>query len=192
VNQAELDAQDFYEKGFLPYQNGQLYLLDDFSKTNLSGDIYDFTSTGQQSQDFALWADIELDSTGSPVYPNFTGCGFAYRVQSNSDGYIAFLTNDAVRIGACRNGLRQCELFGTTHGTGEVNVPNHTKTQFSLAVNKDRASVLVDGILVGQYTLFAGKLTGMGDLYYGTASNINAGYWTSCQISNVRLWESEP
>jgi hypothetical protein len=191
-SQVTAEVQDYYEKGYLPYQNGQLHLLDDFSKTNLSGDIYDFTRTGQQAQDFALWADIELDSTGSPVYPNFTGCGFAYRVQSNSDGYIAMLTNNAVRMGACRNGLRQCELFGTTHGTGEVNVPNHTKMQFSFSVNKDRAYVLVDGILVGQYSLFTTKLMGNGDLYYGAVSNINAGYWTACQISNVRLWESEP
>jgi hypothetical protein len=50
----------------------------------------------------------------------------------------------------------------------------------------------VDGLLVGQYTLFSGKLFGMGDLYYGSASNLNAGYWTACQITNVRLWESEP
>lgn len=191
-DQIKAEAQAYYEKGYLPYQNGQLYLLDDFSKTNLSNDIYSFTKTGQQAQDFALWADIELDSMGSPVYPNYTGCGFAYRVQNNSDGYTAILTNDAVRMGACRNGLSQCELFGTTDGTGLVDLPNDKKVEFSFAVNKDHAYVLVDEVLVGEYTLFTTKLLGIGDLYYGVVSNINAGYWTACQISNVRLWESEP
>jgi len=191
-SQTVAEALEYYEKGYLPYPNGELFLLEDYSRTNMSAEIYDFTATGKQAQDFALWAEIELDSTGSPVYPDFTGCGFAYRVQGNDDGYIAFLTNNAVRMGACRKGLGTCQLFGTTHGTGEVYVPNHTRTEFALAVSKDRASVLVDGKLVGQYTLFSGKLTGMGDLYYGTASNLNAGYWTACQISNVRLWESQP
>jgi hypothetical protein len=186
------DVQDYNQKGYLPFQNGQLYVLDDFSKTSLSTDVFDFTRTRQQAQDFALWADIELESKGSTTYPKYTGCGFAYRVQNNSDGSTAILTNDAVRMGYCKGGMRQCELFGTTFGTGEVNVQNKTKTQFSLVVNKDIAYVLVDGILVGQYTLFTTKLLGMGEIYYGVVSNLNDGYWTSCQISNVRVWESNP
>ncbi len=186
------DVKDYYEKGYLPFENGQLYTLDDFSKTRPSIKVFDFTRTGQQSQDFALWADIELDSTGSTSYPNYTGCGFVYRVQNNSDGYIAILTNDAVRMGYCTDGLGQCDLFGTTYGTGNVEIRNQSKAHFSLAVNRDRAYVLVDGILVGQYTLFTTKLLGIGDLYYGVVSNINAGYWTSCKISNVQLWESTP
>lgn len=186
------DVQDYYQKGYLPSQNGQLHVLNDFSKTSTSLNIFDFKPTGQQAQDFALWADIELDSRGSTTYPNYTGCGFAFHVQNNSEGYTAILTNDAVRVGDCRSGMRQCELFGTTHGTGEVNVPNKTKTQFSLVVNKRFVYALVDGVLAGQYTLFTTKLLGMGDIYYGVVSNINAGYWTSCQISNVRVWEPSP
>ena len=192
MSQVMTDVNDYYEKGYLPFQNGQLYTLDDFSKTSPSGKVFDFTRIGQQSQDFALSADIELDSRGSTTYPNYTGCGFAYRVQNNSDGYTAMLTNDAVRMGYCYGGLSQCELFGTTHGTGKVEVRNQSKAHFSLAVNRDLASVLVDGILVGQYTLFTTKLLGMGDLYYGVVSDINSGYWTSCKISNVQLWESMP
>jgi hypothetical protein len=52
--------------------------------------------------------------------------------------------------------------------------------------------VLVDDLLVGQYTLFTTKLLGMGEIYYGVVSNLNADYWTSCNISNVRVWESNP
>jgi hypothetical protein len=194
ISQVKADVKDYYDKGYLPFENGQIYLLDDFSKPSSSLDMFDFTRTGQQSQDFALWADIELDTTGSTQYPDYTGCGFAYRVQNNSDGYTAILTNDAVRMGHCGSGLRQCELFGTLYGfgTGEVRIPNNTKALFSLAVNRDRAFVLVDGKLVGQYALFTTKLLGKGDIYYATVGNINAGYWTSCQISNVRLWESLP
>ncbi len=192
ANNVMAEVQDYYQKGYLPFQNGQLHVLDDFSKTSPSLNIFDFTRTRQQAQDFALWADIELDSRGLTTYPNYTGCGFAYRVQNNSDGYTAILTNEAVRLGYCSSGMRQCELFGTTFGTGKVNAPNKTKTQFSLVVNKDIAYVLVDGVLVGQYTLFTTKLLGMGEIYYGAVSNLNAGYWTSCQISNVRVWESNP
>ena len=139
-----------------------------------------------------MWADIELDTTGSTTYPKYTGCGFAYRVQNNSDGYTAILTNDYVRMGSCNSGLSQCTLFGTTHGSGVVDVRNKTKTQFSLVVNRARAYVLVDGSLVGEYTLYTTKLLGTGDLYYGAVSDINSGYWSSCKISNIKLWESTP
>ena len=155
-------------------------------------DINDFTRTGAKSQDFALWADIELSTSGSTAYPNYTGCGFAYRVQNSNQGYTAILTNDIVRMGACSSGLRECELFGTLFGSGEVNVGNKTKAHFSLIANRDRAYVLVDGILAGQYGLYTTKLLGIGDLYYGVVSNYAAGYWTSCQITNVQLWESHP
>ena len=186
------EVNDYYQKGYLPFQNGQLYQLDDFSRTSLPSKIFDFSSSGQSAQDFALWADIELDSKGSPAYPNYTGCGFAYRVQNNNEGYTAILTSNAVRMGACKNGMSQCELFGTTFGTGEVNVRNGTKIQFVLTINKDVAHVFVDGVLAGQYSLFTTKLLGMGDIYYGAVSDLNSGYWSTCQISNVRVWESMP
>ncbi len=194
ANPVMTNVKDYYQKGYLPFENGQLLVLDDLSKTGMSLDVFDFTNTHQQAQNFALWADIELNSTGSTTYPNYTGCGFAYRVQSYGEGYTAFLTNEAVRMGACSSGFRQCTLFGTAYGfgTGMVDVPNGSKALFSLAVNKDRAWVLVDGKLVGQYTLYTTKLLGTGYLYYGSASNINAGYHTACQISNVRVWDSRP
>ena len=186
------EVRNYYEMGYLPFQNGKLYVLDDFSRSSLPSKIFDFSRTGQEAQDFALWADIELDSKGSTTYPNYTGCGFAYRVQNNSEGYTAILTNNAVRMGYCKNGMTQCELFGTTFGTGEVNVRNGTKARFLLTINKDVAHVLVDGVLVGQYTLFTTKLLGMGEIYFGAVSDLNGGYWSNCQISNVRVWESIP
>jgi len=191
-SQIMADVQDYYEKGYLPFPNGDLTSLPDFSKTQPSTDINDFTRAGAQSQDFALWADIELNSIGSTTYPNYTGCGFVYRVQNNSEGYTAILTNDFVRMGACSSGLLQCELFGTLHGSGEVDVRNKTKAHFSLIATRDRAYVLVDGILAGQYNLYTTKLLGIGDLYYGVVSNYAAGYWTSCQMTNINLWESHP
>lgn len=186
------DMEVFMGLDYLPYHNGQLFNLDDFSKLKPGTKVFDFTRTGKQSQDFALSADIELDSRGSTTYPKYAGCGFAYRVQNNSEGYTAMLTNNAVRMGSCYGGLSQCQLFGTTHGTGIVDVRNQTKTNFSLAVNRDRAYAFVDGIQVGEYSLFTTKLLGMGDLYYGVVSDINSGYWTSCKITNVQLWESLP
>lgn len=194
TDQVMADVRDYYGRGYLPYQNGQLTLLDDFVKTQMSSNVFTLGPTKQQPQDFALWADIELDSRGFTTYPNYTGCGFAYRVQSNSDGYTAILTNDAVRMGACNSGFLQCTLFGTTYGmgTGMVNVPNRSKAQFSIAINQDHAWALVNGTTVGQYSLYTTKLLGGGDLKYAVVSNINAGYSSTCKITNVRLWESTP
>lgn len=193
--QATADLPNYYMKGYLPYQVDQLQTLDDFSKTGSTLHVVDLTRARLQVQDFEVWADIELKTTGStPTYPNYTGCGFAYRVQNNSEGYTAVLTNEAVRMGACNSGMTQCTLFGTTYGfgTGDVSVPNGSKARFSLAASRDHAWVLVDGVLVGQYSLYTTKLLGMGDLYYAAVSNINAGYSTSCKISNVSVWESQP
>jgi hypothetical protein len=188
------EVKDYYQRGYLPFENGQLQVLDDLSKTGMSLDLVDLTNTRQQVQDFALWADIELHTTGSTTYPEYTGCGFGYRVQNHNEGYTAILTNEWVRMGACSSGFKQCTLFGTTYGfgTGRVYVPNGAKAQFSLVVNKDRAWVLVDGNLVGQYSLYTTKLLGTGDLLYAGVSKINAGYMTACEISNVRLWQSRP
>jgi hypothetical protein len=95
-------------------------------------------------------------------------------------------------MGACSADMYDCELFGTIYGDGTVDVGNKTKTKFSLVVNKDHAAVLVDDFLVGRYALFTTKLLGLGDLYYDTVSNYGAGYWTTCQMTNIRLWESQP
>lgn len=194
TSQVSADVQDYYAKGFLPFENGQLTILDDLSKTSLSLNIFDITDSHVQVQNFAVWADIELHTIGSTTYPDYTGCGFAYRVQNHDEGYTAVLTNDFVRMGACASGFRLCTLFGTTYGfgTGQVDVPNGQKTQFAVAVNKDHAWALVDGKLVGQYSLYTTRLLGTGDLYYGAVSNVNAGYQTTCKITNIRVWDSRP
>jgi len=187
------DVDSYYSRDYLPFANGEIHFLNDFEKTKPSYYEFDFTPIGQKAQNFALWADIEIETNGQvPNYPKFSGCGFAYRVQRNSDGYISFLTNDYVRMGYCDSGLINCQLFGTNVGTGKVNIPNRYQARFSLAVNKTLATVLVDGILIGRYDLFTSRMLGTGDLYYGAVSNINEGYWTSCKISNVILWESLP
>ncbi|MBI5294971.1 MAG: hypothetical protein HY869_05810 [Chloroflexi bacterium] len=186
------EARDLYLKGYLPFPNGQLLTLDDFSLTAPALEVFHFKRSGRQAQNFALWADIVLDSRGETTYPDYTGCGFAYRVQNNTQGYTAILTNSAVRMGHCKDGLSTCELFGTTFGSGEVKVANGVKTKFALVVNQTSAYVIVNDREVGQYSLFTTKLLGSGDIYYGVVSNVNGGYWSACQISNVRVWESLP
>ncbi len=56
------DVSDYYQKGFLPFENGQMQALDDFSKSRSTLNIFDFSPTRQKVQDFALWADIVLDT----------------------------------------------------------------------------------------------------------------------------------
>lgn len=189
---ALVEVQDLYQRGYLSSADGQLLALDDFSLTSPALDLFHFERSGRQAQNFALWADIVLESRGDTTYPDYTGCGFAYRVQNNTHGYTAILTNSAVRMGHCKDGLRVCELFGTTHGTGEVSVANGVKTRFTLVVDQTSAYVLVDGREVGQYSLFTTKLLGSGDIYYSVVSNINGGYWSACQFSNVHVWEAAP
>jgi hypothetical protein len=194
ASEVPADIQDYFGKGYLPYQTGKLITLDDYSKSAPGLSVKDLKSTGQQVQDFALWADIELKSTGETTYPDYTGCGFAYRVQGQNEGYTAILTNDYMRMGACTSGFKICDLFGTSYSfnKGQVDVPNGSVARFAMAVNRNRAWVFVDGQEVGQYTLYETRLTGSGGLYYTAIGDINKGYWTSCKITNARLWKSEP
>ena len=186
-------VQDYYEQGYLPYPNGKLTELPDFSYVQPSGDlIHDTKRTQVEVQDFALWADVELNTLGSETrYPNYTGCGFAYRAQGGA-GYTAILTNTYVRMGACSSDMRACDLFGTVSGDGKVDVRNKAQTKFALVVNRAHAAVLVDDVLVGKYDLFTTRLLGTGNLYYDAVSNYGAGYWTTCQMTNIKLWESLP
>lgn len=185
-------VREYYEQGYLPYPNGQLTELPDFSFSQPGADLHDLTRSGAEAQDFAVWADVELNTVGGETrYPNYTGCGFAFRAQSGT-GYTAILTNDYVRMGACVGGMRKCDLFGTLYGDGKTDVRNKQPAAFSLAVNRNRAYVFVDGVLAGQYGLYTTRLLGTGDLYYDAVSNYGAGYWTTCKITNVKLWESLP
>ncbi len=194
TSQQPAEVTEFYQRGFLPYENGEFYQLDDFSGSAKSLNVMSLTHTGQQVQDFALWADIELKSIGLTTYPKYTGCGFAYRALGMNEGYTAVLTNDYVRMGACASDFKLCDLFGTAYGfgTGQVDVPNGTKAEFSMAVNKNHAWVMVNGMQVGQYVLYETKLAGTGDLDYAVVSNINGGYSTTCNMTNIRLWKSQP
>ena len=188
------EVEEYFGKGYLPYENGELITLDDFTKTAPTLNMVDLKPTGQQVQDFALWADIELKSTGQTTYPDYTGCGFAYRVQGQNEGYTAVLTNDYMRMGACSGGFKSCDLFGTSYSfnKGQVDVPNGSVAHFGMAVNNNRAWVMVNGLEVGQYTLYETRLTGTGDLHYAAVGNINEGFWSSCSITNARLWKSVP
>ena len=56
------EVQDYYSKGYLPYPNGELTLMPDFSFTQPGNDVHDLTRTKFEAQDFALWADIELNT----------------------------------------------------------------------------------------------------------------------------------
>lgn len=187
------EIKEYYAKGYLPYENGLLSSVPDYVLSQPdTTKIHNLTRTGLAVQDFALWADIELRSIGSSSYPNYSGCGFAYRVQNNDTGYTAILSNDYVRMGACSAGMFNCKLFGTRFGTGQVDVANQEVVRFSLVVNKLRAYALVNGVLVGQYDLYTTRLTGKGDLLIDAVSNYPAGYWSACKITNIKLWESLP
>ncbi len=185
-------VQDYYEQGYLASTNGHLYTLSDYSQEMAKINYLDFANTGynQKTENFVVWGDFEWESAGPVNYPEYSGCGFGYRVQEAGDWYTAILANDAVWMGYCDTSLRRCGRLGTTSGTGRVDYGNPAQAEFTLIVNEDHAYVFVDGEFVGEYTLFKEKLRDPGYVLYGIISGTNRDFGTSCEATNVKLWVS--
>ena len=142
----------------------------------------------EQVQDFAVWADIKQESAATVNYPEFSGCGFIFRLQESGD-YYALLTKDSVVMASClAGGGGQCSRSGKTSGTGTVNLENPFDARFELVVHGAHAYALVNGEFVGEYTLFADKLTDPGYFGYGIFSGTNKDFGTRCTFTNGAIW----
>ena len=150
---------------------------------------YGPTGLDKPFQSFAVWGDIRMESARPVSGPEYSGCGFSFRInESNFDGYTAHITNQAVLLTFCNASINRCGRIGKTSGTGTLKLPNPAEASMELIVEGTQANVLVNGEFIGRYTLFTDKMLEPGYLLYSIISGTNAEYGTRCEITNAHLW----
>ncbi len=185
------DVQKYYEKGYLPSTSGEYYHLDDFTRELAEIHRPSFMLTGHEVKDFMIRADLEWDSAAQfPEEPS--GCGFAFRYQDNGDTYIFVLDNHAVWMIAWDASAEKLRRLGITTGTGLVNLERPAKANIKLFVNEIRTFVVVNGLFIGEYSLYTEKILDKGILAYAVVSGTNKDYGTRCTMTNVDLWMVSP
>jgi len=99
--------------------------------------------------------------------------------------YVVFLDRtDVIFLTKTANGVRS---VGKTRGTGKVNFGSPAEADFTIITKGAYAYVLVDGELIGEYTLSQSKPL-HGDLALTVLSGTNKDYGTRCEMSNIHIW----
>jgi hypothetical protein len=178
------------EKGYISKAQGTWHVLDDYSQTMAQiGYLSNPASTGydEKVKDFVFTADFNWQS--AVPYPETSGCGLYFRQQSNGDFYSTYLDAERVVVGGYSASSGSfVNRFGVTTGSGRVKFGNPAAANFTIMVEGYKANVIVDGVFVGSYTLYSGKLLDPGTLGYFTKSGSNKNYGTRCEATNSKLW----
>ena len=184
------EIQGFVDEGYITSGDGELVSLEDHYREMAKINYLTFNETGYDGliQNFVFFGDVAWESAGPVNYPEYSGCGFAYRVKDGLGFYTALLTNDSVYMSYCDESTKMCGRLGTTRGSGTLDFGNPAKASMTLVVSEDHAYVLVDGEFIGEYTLFKDKLREPGFVLYGMISGTNRDFGTSCAVTNPTLW----
>ncbi len=186
--------QKYLDSGYISSTQGKFYELTDNTREMAQRNYLDYDLAGYKDtvQDFVSWADVNWTSAGPVNYPEFSGCGFGFRMQDNGDAYTAMVTNDAVLVTWCFQALgNRCGRVGKTRGTGTLKLGNPAQAHFSLILDGGHMYALVDEQLIAEYTLFEDRLTDPGYFLYSIVSGTNKDYGTRCTITNGKLWVPE-
>jgi len=141
-------------------------------------------------KNFAVWAHIKVSSAAPVNYPDYAGCGFAFRYNpEKGDWYTAMVAKDRVLVDYCR--APYCSEVGTTRGTGRLGYTGDFEADVALIVDETDVHVLVEGQPIGEYTLSADHTTDPGYILYAVWSGTNKDYGTRCEYSKVGLWVSQ-
>ena len=191
VEETTARIQSYVDNGYLASTDGKLFKLDDYSREMAQINFLDVDFAGYQDvvQNFAVWGDVKMQSARDVAYPEYSGCGFSFRINpDNFDGYTAYITNDSVLLTYCNSSINRCGEIGKTRGQGTLNLPNPAEVKMEMIVNDTQAYVLVDGEFIGEYSLFTDKMTDPGYILYSIISGTNAEYGTRCEVTNAGMW----
>jgi hypothetical protein len=192
ATQQALDLQSriqrYVQNNYLNTDQGSFFKIQDNTFALAKMNYLDFEDAGYKDtiKNFAAWTHIKLSSAAAVNYPEYSGCGFAFRENNKGDGYVAMVNKDRMLMAACRNG--SCNEVGKTRGSGKLGYPDEFEADFELIVNELQATVLMDGQFVGEYSLSNDFLTDPGHFSYSIISGTNRDYGTRCDFNNSGLW----
>jgi hypothetical protein len=184
------EVQSYFDSGYLSTTNGKYIEYDDFTAEWAQLTSYRSWDLGDEARDFFMSAHFKWSS----AYRNAdtSGCGFTFARQENDDHYAVFL--DQSKILFVETTSRFYRPIGLTRGTGRVKFDNPAdhpaEADFTLIVNNAYAHVLVNGDLVGEYTLSKSKVL-EGRVGIALLSGTNKDYGTRCEMTGLHLWMPE-
>jgi hypothetical protein len=182
------ETENYYDLGYLASTDGAYRKYGDFSEEWAQLNWYQWWILDDTARDFYLSAHFKWSS----AYRNadVAGCGFVFAIQENGDHYAVFLDRSAIRFLSADQSPYVRKL-GVTRGTDRVNFSNPAdepvETDFTLIVNNEYAYVLVEGEVVGEYTLSQSKAL-RGNLGLTLLSGTNKDFGTRCEMTNVHAW----
>ncbi len=188
VEQRTAKVQKYFELGYLPSTEGRFEQFGDFNQAWAQLEWYQSWSlSSTKEENFLLSAHVKWSS----AYRNadVSGCGFYFAYREGSDfHYAVFLDRSKVFFVTTDY---YYEPVRPTLGTGLVDFPNPAdspvEADLTLIVNDTTAYVLVDGELVGGYTLSLSKILRG---YFGISllSGTNKDYGTRCEMTDIHAF----
>ena len=186
------EAKSYFDLGYLATADGKFTEYDDYKDEWAQLGWYQWAPLDEVDSDFYLsghfkWASAYRNS-------DISGCGFLFAIQENNDHYAVFLDRAKILFLDSNQTASYSRPVGTTRGTGIVKFGNPfdspVEADFTIIVKDAYTYVLVDGEVVGEYTLSQSRLIG-GYLGLSTLSGTNRDYGTRCEISDLHVWVAE-
>ncbi len=181
------ETQKYYDLGYLTTTDGSYRKYANFSEEWAQLRWYRRWNLNDIASNFYMSAHFKWSS----AYRNadVSGCGFAFAIQENGDHYAVFLDRTKIRfLSADQSSSRR---LGLTRGTGVVNFNNPADqpvdADFTVIVKDSYVYVLVDGEVVGEYSLSQSRPL-RGNLGLTLLSGTNKDFGTRCEMTNVRAW----
>ena len=184
------EVQEFFEKGYLTTTDGTFIEYDDFREEWAQLTSYRSWNLNVRARSFYLSAHFKWSS----AYRNAdtSGCGFTFARQDNQDHYAVFLDRFKILFVETRRPFYT--PIGLTRGSGRVKFDNPAdspaEADFTLIVKDAYAYVLVNGEVVGEYTLAQSNILD-GTVGLALLSGTNKDYGTRCEMTNLHLWLPE-
>lgn len=186
MDDLQAEAQAYFDQGYLESADGRFLEYDEFDEEWAQLGWYSWWPLRQTAKDFFMSAHF----TWTSAYRNadLSGCGFAFAIQENENHYAVFLDRSKVYFVETSQYYRP---FRPTRGTDKVSFDNPfdhpIEADFTLIVNGAYAYVLVDGELLGEYTLSQSKAV-RGNLGLTLLSGTNKDFGTRCNMTNIHVW----
>lgn len=179
------EVQTYFDMGFLTTTDGSITELNDFSDDWAQLGWYNFLRLQESASDFFLSAHFRWNSAFKNS--DISGCGFIFSLQENDDHYAVFLDRSRVYFLITDLSLGYSKPITPTRGTGRVKFDYPAEADFTLIVKDHSAYVLVDGAVVGEYTLAQSRPM-QGNLGLTVLSGTNRDYGTRCEMTDLHLW----
>jgi hypothetical protein len=182
------ETQKYFDLGYITTTNGRYVRFEDFNEEWAQLRWYSYWTQKEKASDFFMSAHFKWSS----AYRNadVSGCGFVFAIQENGDHFAVFLDRCLIRfLNADKSTYTR--RVGVTRGTGLVNFNNPAdqpvEADFTVIVNGTYVYVLVDGEVVGEYSLPQNRIL-EGNLGLSLLSGTNKDYGTRCEMTNIHAW----